>query len=204
MTENTMCYRHPNRETYVSCGKCGKPLCPDCVNHGPVGVRCADCLRPTYNRVNNETHTPTDVDKARWTTLVMVIIFSGILGKLASLMTVIPPGAVKISDAFFYIAGPNLFVSIIAGILTGYFIWRIVGKTWNNSTLWLAAGAGVIMPIAGTILSIVFSNNFNAIMVLATNMHIEIINLITRTIIASLISGGLAALLATNPRNSGI
>ena len=40
------CYRHRDRETWVSCGRCGRPLCPDCVRHGPVGVRCDDCLRP--------------------------------------------------------------------------------------------------------------------------------------------------------------
>lgn len=39
------CSNHPNRETGVSCGRCGKPLCPDCVRHGPTGVRCAECLR---------------------------------------------------------------------------------------------------------------------------------------------------------------
>jgi len=39
------CYRHKDRETGVSCGHCGRPLCPDCVRHGPTGVRCRDCLR---------------------------------------------------------------------------------------------------------------------------------------------------------------
>jgi hypothetical protein len=41
------CFYHPKRETTgVFCGKCEKPLCPDCVRHGPTGaVRCRDCLR---------------------------------------------------------------------------------------------------------------------------------------------------------------
>ena len=39
------CYYHPNVETLVSCGRCGKPLCPDCVGHGATGVRCKECLR---------------------------------------------------------------------------------------------------------------------------------------------------------------
>lgn len=38
------CYYHPDRETNVSCGRCGRPLCPDCVRHGPTGVRCQECL----------------------------------------------------------------------------------------------------------------------------------------------------------------
>ena len=39
------CHYHPNVETLVSCGRCGKPLCPDCVGHGATGVRCKECLR---------------------------------------------------------------------------------------------------------------------------------------------------------------
>ena len=27
----------------MRCGECGKPICPDCMYHGPVGVRCAEC-----------------------------------------------------------------------------------------------------------------------------------------------------------------
>jgi hypothetical protein len=41
------CHYHPNVETLVSCGRCGKPLCPDCVGHGATGVRCKECLRQT-------------------------------------------------------------------------------------------------------------------------------------------------------------
>jgi membrane associated rhomboid family serine protease len=37
------CYRHPNRETGVSCSNCGNPICPDCMTSTPVGMRCPDC-----------------------------------------------------------------------------------------------------------------------------------------------------------------
>lgn len=36
------CYRHPDRETYVSCSECGRGTCPDCMTYGPVGIRCPD------------------------------------------------------------------------------------------------------------------------------------------------------------------
>jgi membrane associated rhomboid family serine protease len=39
------CYRHPNRETGVSCSNCGKPICPDCMTPTPVGMRCPECSR---------------------------------------------------------------------------------------------------------------------------------------------------------------
>jgi membrane associated rhomboid family serine protease len=39
------CYRHPDRETGVSCSSCGRPICPDCMTPTPVGMRCPDCAR---------------------------------------------------------------------------------------------------------------------------------------------------------------
>ena len=36
------CYRHPNRETGVSCPECGRGLCPDCMVFTPVGIKCAE------------------------------------------------------------------------------------------------------------------------------------------------------------------
>jgi membrane associated rhomboid family serine protease len=40
--ETRYCYRHPDRETGLSCSECGRPICADCANFGPVGVRCPD------------------------------------------------------------------------------------------------------------------------------------------------------------------
>lgn len=39
------CYRHPSRETGVSCSSCGRPICPDCMTPTPVGMRCPECSR---------------------------------------------------------------------------------------------------------------------------------------------------------------
>ena len=46
------CAKHPNVETNLTCGKCGKPICPKCMVQTPVGIRCYECARlktlPTY------------------------------------------------------------------------------------------------------------------------------------------------------------
>jgi hypothetical protein len=46
------CATHPNVETELACGRCGKPICPRCLVYTPVGVRCRDCGQvrriPTY------------------------------------------------------------------------------------------------------------------------------------------------------------
>jgi membrane associated rhomboid family serine protease len=37
------CYRHPDRETALHCSNCGRPICPECMTHAAVGIRCPEC-----------------------------------------------------------------------------------------------------------------------------------------------------------------
>jgi membrane associated rhomboid family serine protease len=39
------CYRHPDRETYVRCQRCDRPICPDCMREAAVGHQCVECVR---------------------------------------------------------------------------------------------------------------------------------------------------------------
>jgi membrane associated rhomboid family serine protease len=39
------CYRHPDRATYISCQRCGRPICPECSTQAAVGVQCPECVR---------------------------------------------------------------------------------------------------------------------------------------------------------------
>ena len=47
------CYRHPDRETYVSCSECGRAICPDCMVFAPVGIRC-----PEHANVGGSRQSP--------------------------------------------------------------------------------------------------------------------------------------------------
>lgn len=40
-----VCYRHPDRETGVSCSSCDRPICPECMTATQVGMRCPECAR---------------------------------------------------------------------------------------------------------------------------------------------------------------
>lgn len=40
-----VCYRHPNRESWVLCQRCGNTICGDCQRAAAVGFHCPDCVK---------------------------------------------------------------------------------------------------------------------------------------------------------------
>ncbi|MGK2855144.1 MAG: rhomboid family intramembrane serine protease [Microbacteriaceae bacterium] len=39
-----VCYRHPGRQSYVQCTRCGRYICGDCMNVAAVGHQCPECV----------------------------------------------------------------------------------------------------------------------------------------------------------------
>ena len=49
------CYRHAGRETYLSCSRCGRPACPECLRSAPVGQQCVECIKEGGRTVRQPT-----------------------------------------------------------------------------------------------------------------------------------------------------
>jgi hypothetical protein len=119
------CATHPDVETRLRCGKCGKPICPRCLVQTPVGARCRECAKlyklPIYRL------TPVFYLRAAGTAVGLAIALGIAWGFISHIIS------------FFYL---NLLLA--AGI--GWVIGEITSMAVNRKRgLWLAVigGAGV-------------------------------------------------------------
>ena len=112
MTTTATCYWHPDRETRLQCGRCGKYICVDCIRQHPVGVRCKECARaqqlPMYQ-----------VSASYYLRGIAAAVGSG----LAALVT--------LSLIFTYLPFGGFFFVIFMG-LAGYAVGEAVGAAVNK------------------------------------------------------------------------
>lgn len=62
MAEPMRCYRHPRRETRISCASCGRPICTECMIQTDVGIKCPDDAR-TPRRARAGVMKPNQIAK---------------------------------------------------------------------------------------------------------------------------------------------
>ncbi|PZQ88982.1 MAG: hypothetical protein DI534_09370 [Leifsonia xyli] len=123
----SVCYRHPDRQSWVLCQRCGRTICAECQILAPVGVQCPECVREAGGSVQwTPTHTKPVKQRAaarRRTTTASASSRSGFSGWIADRLR--PDGQT-----------PPLSW-IFAGVLVA--LW-ILGLITDNLPLnWLAA-----------------------------------------------------------------
>ncbi len=42
---DNFCYRHPDRQSFILCQRCGRTICTQCQTPAAVGVHCPECVR---------------------------------------------------------------------------------------------------------------------------------------------------------------
>ena len=128
------CAYHPNTETVLRCGRCGKPICTRCIVQTPVGARCRECADvrrlPLYQ-----------LESADYLRSLGVMLGLGLAGGLAW------------SQAGFF----AFFVALILGYFAGAGIdWAVRGRRGPRPVV--MAGATVVLaylssPFAGLLLA---------------------------------------------------
>lgn len=129
--ETTRCAAHPDIETALRCGKCGKPICPRCMVQTPVGARCRECAKlyklPTY-RVSSVYYL-----RAAGAALGMAIVIGVVWGIIDSFLI-----------SFFF-----GFFSLILAAGAGYAIGEVVSRSVNRKRgIWLAVVGSLAVVIA--------------------------------------------------------
>lgn len=140
MAETMHCYRHPKRETRVSCATCGRPICTECMVQTDVGIKCPDDARlPRGARAG-----------AMKTNQIAKSFLAGIAVALLGIPVV------------FAILQINFFtwlISALAGYLAGMFIHRAGGR--NGGPLPMAiSGVAVAIAFAPYIVPPALAGNF--------------------------------------------
>lgn len=69
----TVCYRHPNVVTRLSCSECGRSICVECSTDAAVGQKCPSCSGPKQRTRVVTARTMSHADR-RTTPLSLVLI----------------------------------------------------------------------------------------------------------------------------------
>ena len=130
MTEELKtCYRHPDRETGLSCNRCGKPICPQCAQRTPTGYRCPDCIKEQRKIFVT----------AEWYDYLTGFATAAILSLMANLLFGLVSGFGGFFMIFFIVA-----IGAGAGSLIAEAVRRVVRKRRAKS-LFITATAGVVI-----------------------------------------------------------
>jgi membrane associated rhomboid family serine protease len=131
------CYRHPDRQTGISCQRCHKPICGECMNPASVGFQCPTCVA----RGQSSVRTPRTAFGASMRSGSSSLATKIVMGVLA---------AVYVLNLLSGQALLNLLAMDNAAIYAGQF-WRLLtygltsvgllGLAMNLLVLWIAGRA---------------------------------------------------------------
>lgn len=124
------CYRHPSRETGVSCANCGRPICPDCMTTTPVGMRCPECSKQRTKVVH--LRQASSVPQATYALIVINVIAFLAEGSSVFSISGAPSGSVYLKGA---LLGSSTFPQLAGqGVAHGQ-LWRIVTSGFLHESL---------------------------------------------------------------------
>lgn len=129
-SEALRCYRHPDRETWVRCGRCDQPICTRCAMQGPVGFRCRECGRPARDPLTTIRPSQLAIGLAVSVGGGFVVgLFSGQIGFFGLLLAWFGGGIIADAVIRFvgFKRGPKLVAMLFGGILVGAAAAFVIG-----------------------------------------------------------------------------
>jgi membrane associated rhomboid family serine protease len=145
------CYRHPDRETWVSCTRCERPICPECLRPAAVGFQCPECVAQG-NATMRRPSAPYGGRIAARPGVVTVIL--GVLNVVAFAVTVAtaPGGLTGNTNSTLF---DQLELVPLRVAVEGEY-WRLLGSAFLHIGLLHLAGNMLALAIVGPALERVF------------------------------------------------
>jgi len=142
------CYRHPDRETGVSCSSCGRPICPDCMTPTPVGMRCPECTKERTKVVRGVGQSSSGFAQAPATfTLIAINVVAYLIEIAAGSGGLNNPGGSVVVN--FGIFGPAVADGEWYRLFTGAFLHASIIHIGFNMLLLFLLGR-MLEPALGT------------------------------------------------------
>jgi membrane associated rhomboid family serine protease len=85
--EQPRCYRHPDREAYLRCQRCGRLICPECMRDASVGFHCPECVAEGRRTVRQARTMAGGVVPAREGAVSMALIGINVVAFVLQLAT---------------------------------------------------------------------------------------------------------------------
>lgn len=129
------CYRHPDRETWVRCGRCDQPICTRCSMQGPVGLRCRTCGKPSRDALASLKPSQIAIGLSVATGLGAVVGYFGAQRGLFMIVIGFFAGTI-IAEALDRTVGIKRGPRILALAITGIVIGGVLGASLSLVGLW--------------------------------------------------------------------
>ena len=140
------CYRHPERETFVRCGRCDQPICMGCAMQGPVGLRCKTCGKPARDALASLRPSQVAIGLLVAAGLSAVVGYFGAQFGWFMIVVGFFAGSI-IAEALDRTIGIKRGPRILAIAVTGILVGGLIGSSFSMIGMWremegYAAAAG--------------------------------------------------------------
>lgn len=161
--EDYRCYRHRDREAYITCQRCERLICPECMNDAAVGFQCPSCIVEGAKTIRQPKTLAGGAVSSREGRVSMILIGINVAAYVALLATGNRTGAIfdegalwgfgvadgdywrLVTSAFLHASLLHLLFNMYALYLFGPFVERALG-TWRFVVAYLTtAMAGSVL-----------------------------------------------------------
>ena len=177
------CFRHTDSEAYVSCGRCDRKICPDCMISAPVGFQCPECVGSANvavpkTKFGGSFNSVPKVTRAILVICVGIFALSLVLGSFAMAFGMIP-AAIAQGEWWRLITSTLLHGSILHLLFNMYALYWLGPQLERSLGHSRFAALYILSALGGSVASYWFSD-INTVSVGASG---AIFGLITATIV---------------------